>query len=52
MKVGDNTFIGIGANVIDYINIGENVTIGSGSVIIRNIDDHSTVVGIPGKTIK
>ena len=52
VKVGDNTIIGIGSSVIDYINIGEDVTIGSGSVIIRNIDAHSTVVGIPGKTIK
>ena len=34
------------------IKIGDNVKIGANSVVLNNIEENNTVVGIPGKLIK
>ena len=34
------------------IKIGNNVKIGANAVVLKDIDNNSTVVGIPGKSIK
>jgi serine O-acetyltransferase len=51
-KIGNNVFIGAGAKLLGDISIGDNVKIGANSVVIRNIPNNATVVGIPGKIIK
>lgn len=51
VTVGDESWIGLGANVIQKISIGSQVKVGAGSVIIRDIQDQVTVVGIPAKEI-
>lgn len=33
------------------IKIGNNVKIGANAVVLKNIEDNSTVVGIPGHLI-
>ena len=33
------------------IKIGNNVKIGANAVILKDIDDNKTVVGIPGKIV-
>ena len=50
--VGKNSWIGVGANVIEGMQIGKNVIIGAGSVVINNIIDNVVVVGVPAKIIK
>jgi sugar O-acyltransferase (sialic acid O-acetyltransferase NeuD family) len=50
--VGDKSWIGIGASVIQLISIGSNVTVGAGTVVIKNISDNVTVCGVPAKVIK
>lgn len=49
--VGEKSFIDIGANTIQSITIGNNCTVGGGSIIIKDIPENSTVVGNPGKII-
>jgi len=34
------------------IKIGNNVTIGAGAVVTKNIPDNAVVVGVPAKIIK
>lgn len=34
------------------LNIGNNVIIGAGSMVTKNIPDNSVVVGVPAKYIK
>ncbi len=46
-----NTTIGAGAKVLGDIVIGENVKIGSNSVVIKDVPSNSTAVGIPAKVI-
>jgi len=52
MKKGELSFLGIGATIIQGIKIGKNVTIGAGSVIIKDIPDNVITVGNPAKIIK
>ena len=42
----------MGTKVIQGIAIGSNVVSGAGSVIIRDVADNSTVVGVPAKEVK
>lgn len=49
--IGDDTFIGIGATVKQGIHIGSNVIIGAGAVVIDDIKDGETVVGVPAKPL-
>ena len=47
----DNVVVGAGAKILGNITIGRNSRIGAGSVVLRNIPDDSTVVGVPGHII-
>lgn len=50
--VEDNVTIGAGAKVLGNITIGANSNIGAGSVVIDNVPEYSTVVGVPGKIVQ
>ena len=41
--------VGAGSKVLGNITVGENVKIGANSVVLNNVPDNSTIVGIPGK---
>ena len=49
--VGDNVIIGAGAKVLGPIKIGNNVKIGANCVVVKDIPNNVTVVGIPGEII-
>ena len=49
--IGNNVFIGSGAKILGNINIGDNVKIGANSVVLEDIKENVTVVGIPGKIV-
>lgn len=49
--IGDNCDIGAGAKILGAIKIGNNVSIGANAVVITNIPDNATAVGIPAKII-
>ena len=44
--------IGAGAKILGPIILGENVRVGSNSVVVRSIDDNEIVVGIPGRIVR
>ncbi|MFD2131108.1 serine O-acetyltransferase [Pseudogracilibacillus auburnensis] len=50
--VKDNALIATGAKVLGSITVGENSKIGGGSVVLKDVPDNSTVVGIPGRIVK
>lgn len=50
--IGNNVMIGSGAKVLGPIKIGNGSKIGAGSVVLSDVDDNSTVVGVPGKAVK
>lgn len=46
--LGDNVMVGAGSKVLGPIKIGNNVKIGANSVVLKNVLDNVTIVGIPG----
>ena len=47
----ENVVVGAGAKVLGAIHIGSNTRIGAGSVVVRDVEADSTVVGIPGRVV-
>jgi sugar O-acyltransferase (sialic acid O-acetyltransferase NeuD family) len=44
-----NVFVGTGAKIINQINIGSHSTIGAGAVVIKDVPQNSTAIGVPAK---
>lgn len=51
-KIGDNVNIASNTVILGDISIGNNVTIGAGSIVIKSIPDNCVVVGNPARIIK
>lgn len=49
--LGDNVIVGAGAKILGNLKIGTNSRIGAGSVVIEDVPENSTVVGIPGRVV-
>ncbi|MDA0691036.1 MAG: serine O-acetyltransferase [Nitrospinae bacterium] len=49
--IEDNVVIGAGAQVLGPLTIGKNTKIGSGSVVLQNVPEYSTVIGVPGRVV-
>lgn len=50
--VGNNVVIGAGAKILGNISIGDHVRIGAGSVVVDDVPENCTVVGVPGRIVK
>ena len=49
--IAKNVVIGAGAKILGAITIGTNTRVGAGSVVVNNVEENCTVVGIPGRVI-
>ena len=49
--IGDNVYIGPGVCIVEYVKIGNNVTIGAGSVVTKDIPDNATAAGNYAKVL-
>jgi len=49
--LGSNVVVGVGAQLIGDITIGENSKIGAGSVVVTSVPANATVVGVPGRVV-
>lgn len=49
--IKDNALIATGAKVLGSITIGAYSKVGAGSVVLKDVPDYSTVVGIPGHVV-
>ena len=50
--LGNNVMVGSGAKVLGPIKIGDNARVAANSVVLREVPENSTVVGIPGRVVK
>ena len=50
--IGDNVNINAGAKVIGSIRIGNNVKIGANAVVVKDVPDNCTVVGVPAYIVR
>ncbi|KEI06640.1 serine O-acetyltransferase [Clostridium botulinum] len=49
--VGNNVLIGSGAKILGPIYIGNDAKVGANAVVLKEVPDGVTVVGIPGKIV-
>lgn len=49
--LGDNVVVGGGAKILGNITVGNNCRVGAGSVVLRDVPEDSTIVGVPGHII-
>lgn len=49
--IGNHVVIGAGARVLGNILVGDNSRVGAGSVVLRDVPDNSTIVGVPGHIV-
>jgi serine O-acetyltransferase len=50
-SVGNNVIIGAGAKVLGPIMVGDNARVGANSVVLENVPNDTTVVGIPARPV-
>jgi acetyltransferase-like isoleucine patch superfamily enzyme len=51
VKIGHRVFVGYGAVIMPGLTIGDDVVIGSNSVVTKNVPSGLVVAGVPAKTI-
>lgn len=50
-SLGDNVVVGAGAKVLGPIDLGNGVRVGSNAVVVKDVAENLTVVGIPGRVV-
>lgn len=50
--LGNNVMVGAGAKVLGPMRIGDNTKVAAGAVVLTEIPDNCTAVGIPAKVVK
>lgn len=50
--IGNNVMISAGAKVLGSFRVGDNSKIGAGSVVLEEVPENSTVVGVPGRVVR
>jgi serine O-acetyltransferase len=51
-KIGNDVYIGAGAKILGAISIGNNVSIGANSVVLIDLPDGCTAVGVPARVVR
>ena len=49
--IGNKVVVGAGATLLGPINVGNGARIGAGSVVIEDVPENATVVGVPGRAV-
>lgn len=50
--LGDDVFIGAGAKIVGPVSIGSRVRIGANAVVVKNLPNDCTAVGIPARVVR
>jgi serine O-acetyltransferase len=50
--LGDNVMVGAGAKVLGPFTIGDNSKIAAGAVVLKEIPDYATAVGVPARVVR
>lgn len=45
--IGNDVYIGPNVCIVENVNIADRVTIGAGAVVVKDVPDNATVVGVP-----
>lgn len=50
--VGDRTWVGVGSIIKEAIKVGNDVTLGLGAIVTKNVPDHETWIGNPARPLE
>ena len=50
--IGNDVVVGSGAQIIGPIKVGKNARIASNAVVVKDVPENATMVGIPAKAVK
>jgi acetyltransferase-like isoleucine patch superfamily enzyme len=52
VTIGAFALIGVGARIVNGIQIGQRAVVGAGSVVIESVAEGTTVVGSPARPVR
>jgi maltose O-acetyltransferase len=52
ISIGSDVWIGINVTIVGPTRIGNNVIIGAGSLVIKDVPDNAIVAGVPARLIR
>ncbi len=52
VKVESGVFVGIGATIVPHVTLGCESIVGAGSVVLEDVPELATVVGVPAKSVR
>ena len=50
--IGSHVLVGAGAKVLGPVTVGNNTNIAAGAVVLDNIPDNTTAVGVPARVVR
>ena len=50
--IGDDVVIGSGAQIIGPVKVGNNARIAANAVVVKDVSENATMIGIPAKAVK
>ena len=50
--IGNNVLISAGAKILGPFKVGDNSRVGANAVVLREVDENTTVIGVPARIIK
>ena len=50
--VKDSAYLATNCTIVPKMKVGEHAVVGAGSVVLRNVRDNTTVMGVPAKVLK
>lgn len=50
--LGNNIMVGAGAKILGPFKVGDNARIAANSVVLREVPENATVVGVPGRIVR
>lgn len=51
-QIGNNVVIGAGAKLLGPIHIGDGARIGSNAVVVKNVENNATMIGVPAHPVQ
>lgn len=49
--IQDDAVVGVCASIINGLTVGRGAAVGGGACVVRSVEDHTTVVGVPAKPL-
>ena len=50
--IGENSWVGAGAIILDGVKLGKGVIVGAGAVVIKDAPDYAVLVGAPARVVR